>query len=132
MSLGGELLDRVSLPENLPGDIDALGIVPGTDDIAVRSEGLDTIFDGFSLALLASANMNTEVLLSESSPLPDGTLQEIALQYRGPGVSFERLLYDLHSGRFLDRAGIFLMDAAGLLLIALSITGLIVWLRPRA
>lgn len=45
------------------------------------------------------------------------------------GISIERLLQDLHSGRFFGPVGIFLMDLASFALILLAITGAWVWIR---
>lgn len=46
-------------------------------------------------------------------------------------ISWERFLLDLHSGRFLGRYGVYVIDAAGLLILVLSITGLVLWVTRR-
>ena len=51
--------------------------------------------------------------------------------YSIPQLSLDRLLLDLHSGRLFGKTGVYLMDAAAIGLLLLSITGLIVWLRRR-
>ena len=48
------------------------------------------------------------------------TLAEV---YRGSGVSYERVLLDLHSGRLFGRGGEFVVDAAALCLLSLALTG---------
>lgn len=63
-----------------------------------------------------------------SQPAP-GELEALQDLYRGRGVTIERLLADLHSGRILTRIGPWLMDLAGVLLIVLSVTGFIMWRR---
>jgi hypothetical protein len=40
-------------------------------------------------------------------------------------------MYDVHSGRLWSTAGTLVMDAVGVLLVVLSITGLVLWLRGR-
>lgn len=60
------------------------------------------------------------------------TIQQVALPSNLPvGVTVERLLLDLHSGRFFGAIGILLMDLAALALVLLAFTGLWVWLRKR-
>lgn len=46
-------------------------------------------------------------------------------------ISWERLLLDLHSGRLFGLAGVVLMDAAGVLLLMLAVSGPWLWLHLR-
>jgi uncharacterized iron-regulated membrane protein len=41
------------------------------------------------------------------------------------------VIADIHSGRIVTITGPYLMDAVAILLIILSITGVVMWLRPR-
>lgn len=68
---------------------------------------------------------------SQVSPIPPDDLRLLESAYRGRGITIERLLADLHSGRIFTRAGPLLMDAVGILLVILSFTGLLMWL-PRS
>lgn len=58
---------------------------------------------------------------------------QAALQqyYRGAALSWERVLLDLHSGRLFGKLGRYLMDAAGVLLILLALSGFVVWWQRR-
>lgn len=47
------------------------------------------------------------------------------------GISLERLLLDIHSGRILGSFGVFIMDLASLGLILLAATGAWLWIRRR-
>ena len=47
------------------------------------------------------------------------------------GISIERLLQDLHSGRLFGIFGVILMDLASVALVLLALTGCWVWLRKR-
>lgn len=47
------------------------------------------------------------------------------------GISFERLLLDLHSGRLFGVIGVFLMDLASICLLLLAFSGCWMWLRRR-
>lgn len=46
-----------------------------------------------------------------------------------PGISRERLLLDLHSGRLFGNAGVWIVDAASLMMLFLAFTGAFSWLR---
>lgn len=48
-----------------------------------------------------------------------------------PGVSLERLLLDVHSGRILGQYGPWLMDGAAVLLLGLAASGIYGWLNAR-
>lgn len=66
----------------------------------------------------------TGLTAAASSALPAALAQRLSGQGMGPGISLERLLLDLHGGRFLGAAGPWVMDAAALCLLALAGSGL--------
>ena len=51
--------------------------------------------------------------------------------YRGEVLPVERVLLDLHSGRFFGPLGPWLIDASAVLLVFLSLTGSWMWLKRR-
>lgn len=127
LSPDGELVDRLELAAELEAPIEALGaarsllVLTSGERVLALDEWTATTrpYDG-ETALIAWA---------EPSALPPPLERAIARTYRGPGVSIERLLLDLHNGSLFARAGPWLLDAAGVLLIALSITGLVIWFK---
>ena len=68
---------------------------------------------------------------SVPSAIPDDLKQAITHQYRGEGPSLERLLLDLHSGRFFGPVGVLIYDLIALALGFLAISGLVLWARGR-
>lgn len=68
---------------------------------------------------------------TESAP-PAAQLAALEDLYRGRGVTVERLLLEIHSGRILGAAGTLLLDLLAVILIVLGISGVVVWLRSRA
>ncbi len=46
-------------------------------------------------------------------------------------ISWERFLLDLHSGRVFGKYGVYVIDAAGILILVLSITGIVLWVTRR-
>lgn len=60
--------------------------------------------------------------------LPDELREQLKTVYRGNGLSMERVLLDLHSGRLFSADwGIYIMDASAVILLWLSSSGLWVW-----
>ena len=61
--------------------------------------------------------------------MPDSVAEELKTFFYGKGVTVEQLLIDIHNGRILGTAGIWLIDILGILLVVLSFTGLWMWGR---
>lgn len=124
----GELVERMSLRDTLAATIGAVGIADGR--VVLRSG--DAIFR-FDEQLVTPepwiADAYPGVRWSTSTPPAPGQLAAIEDMYRGRGVTVERLLEDLHSGRIFTRFGPFVMDVIAVLLILLSLTGLLMWMR---
>ena len=127
-SAAGELVDRVEIATELPAGITALGA--DSSGLVVRSMDRVYRYDEPSFSVTAADSDAPE--WSVPSAVPANLLHEIEASYRGPGVSLERLLYDLHSGRWLAGAGVWFMDAVGLLLVFLSLSGLVLWSRRKS
>lgn len=69
---------------------------------------------------------------SVKTRLNESQIDELRHAFRGNGLSMERVILDLHSGRIFGHYGIYLMDAAAIALLWLSFSGLWVWWRRRA
>jgi hypothetical protein len=63
--------------------------------------------------------------------LPAALRAELVRQYRGRGLSVERLLLDLHAGRILGEFGAWLVDLTAIACLGLAVTGLWLWSRRR-
>lgn len=61
--------------------------------------------------------------------LPPSLLAEIEKQHLSHSITRERLLLDLHSGRFFGKTGVIFVDILALLFCFLSISGAWLWLR---
>lgn len=124
----GELVERMDLAAALPAPIAALGVVDGR--VALRSGDALFRFDENLLNLEAAATLQGDTVhWSAPSAVPPKKLARLRDLYRGRGITVERLLADLHSGRLFTRFGPLLMDLVAALLIGLAITGLMMWLR---
>ena len=63
--------------------------------------------------------------------LNDKEREQLLIAYRGHGLKLERVILDLHSGRLFGQYGTYLMDAAAIALLWLSLSGLWVWNSRR-
>jgi hypothetical protein len=63
--------------------------------------------------------------------LPGNLAQEISTDVLHHSLTWERVLLDVHAGRIFGKAGVWLADIAGLLLLLLAASGVIVWMQRR-
>ncbi|MBT8047129.1 MAG: hypothetical protein HKN57_09205 [Xanthomonadales bacterium] len=124
----GELVERLDLTSVLPEEIDQLGEWRGR---AVISSGREAYLGDAEVTRFERwGDAQEEGIRWSVASVP--AEQEIALlqeQFRGRGLTVERLVADLHSGRIVQSAGPLLMDLIAVFLIILSVTGLMLWLR---
>ncbi|MBT5903165.1 MAG: hypothetical protein HOH58_13755 [Opitutaceae bacterium] len=118
-----EHMDSASLP---PGEILEIGKLQDdvyliTSEGRFRSEDEISAWDRYQLA--------GDFQLSVAVPAPVEQ-REAALQaFRGEGITLYRVLLDLHSGRLFGTMGVWIVDAAALAMLFLTMTG--VWYALR-
>ncbi|MGD2076298.1 MAG: PepSY domain-containing protein [Gammaproteobacteria bacterium] len=126
----GELIERLQGKDGVPAGMKRIGkdaegrvIVEGGHDF-YRS---DTDFLRWEKARPDAASVRW------SSPGTPGPQLKTALHrhFRGEVLPVERVLLDLHSGRFFGRYGPWVIDAAALLITLLALSGVWIWLRRR-
>lgn len=126
----GELVERMSLASDLSGNIERAG--RAGDQPVIVAAGRSYQADGDVTKFVPWQNVDSAGIdWSMQSPPPLALMNLIEEQYRGRGLSIERLLADVHSGRVVGIIGPYVMDAVAILLIILSLSGLLLWLRPR-
>ncbi len=120
----GELVESLDLGSLLPGAIERVGraadrAVLQSDGVLFRSDAEITTFEPWAAGDVVSIDWSAEVQ-------PDAPgLEAIDAAWRGHGLTIERVLLDLHSGRVLSLGGRLLLDVIAIGLIALSISGLV-------
>ena len=128
-TIRGELIEKLAHVAGVPTGILAIGIT-AQELLAVKTaQGIYLTDDSMLEWRLAD---NPEVFWSEASPVPPGLKAALQAAYRGIGLPVERVLLDLHSGRILGRAGVYLVDAAAILFLLLAMSGVWLWTRRRA
>jgi len=126
----GTLIERLPWGPPGAGPVELIGQL-ADGSVVVQSVGqlwlADT--DLLSWQVVEGTNVNPTWAFSEPAP---GVLREaITRHYRGDGLSLERVLLDLHSGRTFGSIGVLVYDLLALAVAFLAISGLIFWLRGR-
>ncbi|MCX7627570.1 MAG: PepSY domain-containing protein [Methylophilaceae bacterium] len=119
----GRLLERLGA-QSLPAlPIQRIGLVDDQVVIAT-AQGMFKSVDGITWQVIASPSPSWSI----ARPLPPDVTDRLH-QFFTPDLSLERIILDLHSGRILGRHGPFVMDLVAVVSIALSVSGLWIYLR---
>lgn len=121
------LLERWPVAAETGAPIEAIGRF--ALGIAFRSGGDLYLFDWDSTLVEPFEDDASRIDWSEASEPGDALVDAMISDYRGNGISVERILTDLHSGRLVGLSGAVVMDLAGLALIFLSVSGILLWWR---
>lgn len=125
----GELIEKVTGTQGLPGKLQGIGLGPG-GEIIIRSGG--AVYYSDTDMQVWRPYTDTGGVWSVAGK-PDAAMEKkLIRKYRGKGLSVEKLLGDFHSGRIFGRLGVYLVDLSGIIFITLSITGWWVWMKRRA
>jgi acyl carrier protein len=130
----GELIDNLVITND--NTIKKLGVSKGDSTEAVVL--VNTLKENFSinadyteLVLIEDANnsvINNAHWSSATAP-PEGLEKLLISTDKGKGLPWERVILDLHSGRIFTLAGVYFMDLVAVLLIFLSVTGVLMWVK---
>jgi len=123
----GELVERVPTSQSFSG-IQRLGL-KYKRPVIETGDPLYYMADEHILDWDVIINDNIE--WSVKTELSESQIDELRHAFRGKGLSMERVILDLHSGRIFGHYGIYLMDAAAIALLWLSLSGLWVWWQRR-
>jgi hypothetical protein len=126
----GNLVERIPWSPIGTAPIDSIGLNANAT-VTVKSSGQLWMADTDLLNWQRTGETTVTVQWSTSEPAPEQLQQAITRVYRGEGLSLERVLLDLHSGRIFGSAGVLVYDLIALGLGFLSISGLVLWFRSR-
>ena len=130
LTRSGAFIERMALVGELVAGVQAIGTARTV--LIVRSD--DTLYEADKDLLRFEPYIgvsDSDVQWAEPSTVPPEHLETLHGVYSGTGVSVERLLADLHSGRLFTSAGPFVMDIVGIILIVLGVFGIMVWIRDN-
>jgi len=126
----GEIIEHLTAKDGVPAGIKKIG----TDEagqLTVRGSHNDYRPDTDFIRWQPTDPHSAQVTWATPvniDPVLQGALQH---HYREEVLPVERLVLDMHSGRFFGRLGPWLFDIAAVLLILLSLSGTWIWLRRR-
>jgi len=126
----GEIIERLKRSDGVPAGVEQIG-VDAEGEIAIRT--LHEIYRPDTDFIHWQRYDGDDSGISWASPeqLEPRLKKLLQHHFRGEVLPMERVLLDLHSGRFFGKAGPWLFDIAAALLILLSLTGSWIWLKRR-
>jgi hypothetical protein len=125
----GELVERMDSSAGVPPGIQAIGI-GNTGLPVIRTSQGDYRPDTNLMIWTRTSAVNGD--WSVPAALDEEAMKSLDSAWRGNGLPLERVMLDLHSGRILGQWGVYLMDAAAILFLVLSFSGVWLWLKRRA
>jgi len=124
---GGEMVEELGDAEGVPPGLRAIGRAQDGQVVIDTDNGQYTTDENF---LSWRPYRNTKPIEWSQPQSPSADLKlDVEQQYRAQILSLERVLLDLHSGRIFGAWGIYVVDAAALLIIFLGLTGSWLWLQ---
>lgn len=123
LSLEGELIEQSPFKT-----IDRIGIDYQRQVVIQSGNELTASNDGL---LSWHAYNNEQIKWSTPSLPPKSIAKSIQNSFRTSVLPMERVLLDIHSGRFFGFAGVILVDISGVLLIVLALSGCSIWLKHQ-
>ena len=120
----GEILELLTGAEGVPAGMTKIGY-DKQDNIIIKSAhgyyraNLDIL--QWSEYDFINANWSSTSKITE--PLKANILE----QYRGTGLTAERTLLDLHSGRIFGKWGLYFVDLIAVLFVFIALTGIWMW-----
>lgn len=120
----GEIIEVLRGHQGVPAGMWAIGL---TSDkrVAVKAAHGSYVADA---DLLKWQHEEVEaVRWSAPTPLPEPVYQQMLQLYRGKGLDLERVILDLHSGRILNRSGVYFFDFIAVVMLFLALSGSWLW-----
>jgi len=125
----GELIEELGPATGVPAGIQAVGTDNAGGLVIKTIRGNYRTDENF----LEWTDTTDNIITWAASETPAPELAEsLRNAWRGKGLTVERVLLDLHSGRIFGEAGVWLIDTAALLFLVLACSGVWLWGRRRA
>lgn len=127
----GDMIERIGAVYNVPTPLEKIGLCPGVkgpEQLCLQSKGR---IHHANIEQLRWPVLPDEVFVPSAQTVLPASLRETLLkEHFSGGITWERLVLDLHSGRLFGM-GPWLMDIVGILLILLSLSGFVLWGQGR-
>ena len=126
----GEIIERLGSKDGVPAGIRQLGIAP--DGGVVSRTGHDYYQpDADFIRWTRWDSDPSQIQWAVPTELEPKLKTALRHHYRREVLPRERLILDLHSGRFFGVLGPWVFDAAAIILALLSLSGTWIWLKRR-
>jgi len=126
----GELIERLRRNDGVPAGIEQIGI-DADGRLAVRTRHEIYLPDTDFIRWQRYGGDDSRIRWAEPQPLEPRLKKLLQNHFRGEVLPVERVLLDVHSGRFFGKIGPWVFDIAAALLILLSLSGTWIWLKRR-
>ena len=123
----GETIEQLGQGEGVPMDIKAIGL--STDGTVVIKTADNVYLVDLENLHWQKEEKNMTVKWSEPSNIPAGLKEALLEYYRGKGLTLERVMLDIHSGRIAGPLGLYVVDIMALLFFLLSLSGAWMWFK---
>jgi len=120
----GELIEKLGGTEGIPAGMSAIGL---TDEGHVAVMAAHGVYTADRDLVIWQDAPEAITVWNDHAELPLKLAQILLEKYRGHGLSLERVILDLHSGRLFGEYGIYVMDAAAVLMLFLALSGSWIW-----
>lgn len=123
----GELIEKLDSFHGVPRNLTAIGIT-NHSLVAVKAHGELYVADEDLLTWVEVDDSKIRVDWVKAVALPESMKSFFSRHYRQNILSREKVVLDLHSGRFFGSNGVLIMDAAAIILCFLAISGSSIWI----
>ncbi|MGI9291239.1 MAG: PepSY domain-containing protein [Gammaproteobacteria bacterium] len=124
----GDIIEILESYTGLPSGISRIGLLAGLPVLAT-ADGLQ--LGDKELLSWTKTNNISNADWSTASTLSDNDQNQISQHFRGQGLTLERVILDLHSGRILGSYGSLLADLVAIVFILLALSGVWMWFKTR-
>lgn len=124
----GELIEQQDQSSGLPTLL--FGIAASSNTVLISSN--QGVFESDPAILQWHPAAIQNAAWIDPVAAPPELRQRLAQDQREHIITWERLLFDLHSGRLFGPVGVLLIDLSGLLILFLALSGVFIWSRQRA
>lgn len=125
ISHDGQLIEKLGGNEEVPAGMRRIGLTRGGTLVIEATQGY-YLTDSSFLDWQERDSVD-DITWARTGAPPAALLETLQREYRGTGLSVERIVLDLHSGRILGAWGRYLMDIVAIALLLLAILGVWVW-----
>lgn len=130
LTTSGELIEVLGSVNNVPQNIQAIGSDNG--DVYLKLEEAENRIVKADLNSMSWAYTSTEsIQWSEALELSQQQSQKNQAHYASTLLNWDRVMLDIHSGRFLGNWGVILVDIMAFLFVLMGVTGVWIWSRRR-